>query len=256
MTVKSFCKRFSFLAFSLCLMIVTGLVSCDNSTLKKEQVDNEFENQTAYISIGKITVAEVGRTVLPSFGEGSLDTFYFFLKGKKTSESGDLQPLSNTSGVQLAELRSTHFAVSLGEWIFELSAEYNGTVFTGTVTKNIEAVAEEIDFSLKLNQEKCVSSSGYLGSLSFTLNFPDPDNKVKYVTGQLYNYSSGTETTNSSYPETDLTYTAGSGTITYSLTNVSSGTYSLKIRLYANEATDESSKNQYTQGEAVQAHRA
>ena len=43
MTVKSFCKRFSFLAFSLCLMIVTGLVSCDTSTLKKEQVDNEFE---------------------------------------------------------------------------------------------------------------------------------------------------------------------------------------------------------------------
>ena len=226
------------------LMILSIFSGCNN-LIDGSKSKKKSNSDKALI---KIAVQDVSRTALPEFTRESIKAFTFTLKytDQDNPQASDWQTLgtydsAETTANNLADLEAATFAIQAGDFIFELTAEKDGTKLIAT-TEATTISAGENSITINLAWDESYLPTTAKGHLLYTLDFSAASTKadVASVTGQLYNYtyddstSTYVESENATYPETALTYTAGSGIAVYDFsdTDIIAGTYRIKIRLY------------------------
>lgn len=230
MSKKSlFCHLFSAIVF---LMIFLGFFGCNNLTGGNNKPSNDNDDKV-YL---QVNVASASRTALPQFDLDSIKDFKFELEGKKDGASSFTAiAIFEDEPDNLDNLKNEQIPIETGAWIFRLIASKDGTILSDEKNETIKTGSNNLSFNLKWDDTNLSGT----GSLSFSLDFSAAANKneVTIVKAQLFDYnpSTHTQTVNSSYPETQLTYTQGSGTVTYSQNTVAAGNYRLKINLYAKD---------------------
>lgn len=227
--------RYSLSVVLLLIFISIGFLSCDSITGK-----NSHKNIACIrISLGQ----PEPRTALPDITLETIKNYDFTLKGTKDSVEKTLGTFTGTNA-----LTSQAIAIETGDWIFELTAEGDGTVLKATTeTVTITSGTNSISFELELQ----VSSLEGTGSLSFTLDYSDAPNAsdVKAVTGELVYCNSTTwqEVSGSPYSisvetsETEGYISIASNVVTYNIPDnpgITAGYYIIKIKLYADNAKE------------------
>ena len=171
------------------------------------------------------------RTALPTIDKSAVtDSFAYTLKG--TKEGGSEETL--VSGVSLAKLNESLIPVTTGKWSFTLTAEKDGTVFTGTLSdKTITTGDNELSFTISWDESKLSGT----GSLAFSLDWSKAGlNSVEAAAGTLFAYDpkTGTETETAYTESSDaITLDKDAHTVTYSLSDVPAGVYMIKISFYS-----------------------
>ena len=230
--------RYSLSAIIL-LMILVVFSGCNNLFNDNSKTSNDGK---VFL---KVNVASASRTALPEFSLSSISGFNFTLTGKAPGASTFTaltdDPTNNPSGVYagLEALQQTSFPVETGDWTFKLTASLEGTVLSSQeVSKTITSGSNTLSFNLVWEDTNLDITQ--TGSLNFTFDFSAVSNKndVARVTGRLYDYDTSTgdeiDLADVKFSEKDLTVT--DGVVTYSLTEIPSGTYRIKIRLYDNKS--------------------
>ena len=214
-----------FLLFG-CSNLVDENVNSTDSVAKGRTFPNDGK---AYLCVSRATTGTVARTALPAFTDDSLANFAFTLEGRKSNET---EGVTLGTYETLSDLTADSIAVETGTWDFTLTAQKDGTVFTGEINeKEILTGANSLSFALSWSK---TALSGK-GSLNFELDLSSAENSSSVVltTGELvkYNTITATETAVPEYAETELTIAGGK--VSYTLSDIDSGNYRVKIRLYA-----------------------
>ena len=209
-------KKFSSM-FITTLTLVLFLTGCSNAFSPSPETSN---SQGAYIIISAQELgnhhasggtSQESRTISPS--SPSLSSFEnFVLSGSKGGTPEELATAANYSTLHSKKVR-----LDTGLWSFTLTAQCNGTVYTGEIlSKEISSGANDLSFVLSPDPTG-------KGAFSLTLNFPASD--VTKITARLESMA-GTE----ERAEEELTFSSGS--VTYSLDELSAGTYRIVVEFY------------------------
>ncbi len=169
----------------------------------------------------RVRSGSIARTVLPQANTLS----DFTLKGK----NGSAETVTLASADTLEELSEKVITVREGSWLFTLSAHCNGVLFSGEVSKNIEAgTTTSLSFLL-------ITDAAY-GGFSVTVSFEE---NAVLATGSLTS-----ENGSPALAETELEITASSeggvqkNQVTFARAftadeGIAAGTYRATIRFYA-----------------------
>ena len=220
-------RKLQMLKRAVLLISTLAIMSCSN-IIK----DDNVSGTNAYI---KLTV-DKARTVLPDITETNWSKFV--LTGVKTETDPNVTPSVQTLGSwgSLALLESKSIPVSTGHWSFTLSADSNGTIFSGTLEKDIILGENALSFDLAISD----SGTG-TGSLNITLDFSSAANSsdVNYAVATLENLD-GTEITDDHniviVPSQNIT--PSESKVTFAATDIPAGTYRARIKLYSEKGTE------------------
>ncbi|MBR1403937.1 MAG: leucine-rich repeat protein [Treponema sp.] len=229
-----------FFAYGIFAIFTTTLFSCQDSLSDdtspivsenssstsngnaSEQGTATTANTLAYISLRLGNNS--ARTILPSSDQENFTNFV--LKGTKSGEA----ETTLGSWATASSMESANIAVATGTWSFALTANCNGSTYSGSTEKEITTGQNTLSFELSLSE----NGTG-TGSFSITLSFANAENagSVSYVLATLENTDGESV---DSVTQTRLTPTNGS--VTFSSTKIPAGTYRARIAFYASTEKD------------------
>ena len=217
---------------TLLFFLLAGFSGCDNLTSVSKNKNNKNNSQKAYI---KINVDSVERTALPKFND--ISDFEFTLKYTSNTTNPQagtwetLFPNTDTTTNNKETLENTSFEIATGNYVFELTAEKDGTVLKGTTESTQISTGENtIDITLIWDDTSLPLTAS--GSLSFKLDFSKAPNAsdVTFATTELLFYNTSTNSYETSAAETSIGFDGGK--VIYAPSDLTAGKYKLYIRLY------------------------
>ena len=202
--------------------IVSENSSSTSNGNASEQGSATTANTLAYISLRLGNNS--ARTILPSSDQENFTNFV--LKGTKSGEA----ETTLGSWATASSMESANIAVATGTWSFALTANCNGSTYSGSTEKEITTGQNTLSFELSLSE----NGTG-TGSFSITLSFTNAENagSVSHVLATLENTDGESV---DSVTQTRLTPTNGS--VTFSSTKIPAGTYRARIAFYASTEKD------------------